>query len=60
MSQAAYHALSFYFWGQDLYGTNPGQCERQATDFDLGKLHKMAIVIVVRDYLVQHKDFTHF
>lgn len=30
-----YHAIEFLLWGQDLHGTNLGQGERKATDFDL-------------------------
>jgi putative iron-regulated protein len=30
-----YHAVEFLLWGQDLNGTNPGNGNRPATDFDL-------------------------
>ena len=30
-----YHAIEFLLWGQDLHGTNPGDGERPASDYDL-------------------------
>ncbi|WP_114418258.1 imelysin family protein [Marinospirillum perlucidum] len=50
-----YHAIEFLLWGQDLYGTNPGNGERPATDFSLenctgGNCDRR------RDYLVAATD----